>query len=66
MADKKDTHIIVAGGGPAGLAAACLLSRDGLEVTCVTGDPARQQPDPRTVALMQPALHMHQTAHRLP
>lgn len=58
MADKSQYHIIVAGGGPAGLAAACLLAKEGLKVTCVTGDPARRQPDPRTVALMQPTIRL--------
>lgn len=58
MADKSQYHIIVAGGGPAGLAAACLLAKDGLRVTCITGEPTRKQPDPRTVALMQPAIRL--------
>ena len=58
MADKSQHHIIIAGGGPAGLAATCLLAKQGLKVTCATGVPARQQSDPRTIALMQPALRL--------
>ena len=52
-----DHDVIVAGAGPAGLAAACLLALDGANVALV----ARQQgdaSDPRTVALMQPSIRM--------
>jgi 2-octaprenyl-6-methoxyphenol hydroxylase len=58
MANKSQYHIIVAGAGPAGLAAACLLAKDDLRVTCIAGEPARRLPDPRTVALMQPAIRL--------
>ncbi len=49
--------VIVAGAGPAGLAAACLLAVDGRRVALV----AREQgdaSDPRTVALMQPSIRL--------
>ncbi len=52
-----DFDVIVAGAGPAGLAAACLLALDGRRVALV----ARQQgdaTDPRTVALMQPSIRL--------
>ena len=52
-----DVDVIVAGAGPAGLAAACLLALDGRRVALV----ARQQgdaTDPRTVALMQPSIRL--------
>jgi len=52
-----DFDVIVAGAGPAGLAAACLLALDGRRVALV----ARQQGDagdPRTVALMQPSIRL--------
>ncbi len=50
---------IVAGAGPAGLAAAALLARDGKRTALVTGKPSAE-PDPRTVALMLPAIRMLQ------
>jgi len=46
--------IIVAGGGPAGLAAACLLATGGRGVALIGSH--SQPDDPRTVALMQPSL----------
>ncbi len=52
MADCK---VIVAGAGPAGLAAAALLAREGVATTVVA--PARGE-DPRTVALMQPSIQL--------
>lgn len=53
----SDFDVIVAGAGPAGLAAACLMALDGRRVVLV----AREQgdnTDPRTVALMQPSIRM--------
>jgi 2-octaprenyl-6-methoxyphenol hydroxylase len=46
---------IVAGAGPAGLAAACLLAQAGFSTTCMAPD---RSDDPRTVALMAPSLRL--------
>lgn len=48
-------EVIVAGAGPAGLAAACLLAQGGYHVTCIAPE---SRPDPRTVALMAPSLRL--------
>lgn len=48
--------IVVAGAGPAGLVAACLAALGGAKVICLTGPSA--EPDPRTVAIMQPGLRL--------
>ncbi len=48
--------IIVAGGGPAGLAAACFLAKSGRRVALIGGPPRGD--DPRTVALMQPSIKL--------
>lgn len=50
-----DFKAIVVGGGPAGLACACLLAQDGVQTALVAPEAA---PDPRTVALMQPAIRL--------
>jgi 2-octaprenyl-6-methoxyphenol hydroxylase len=50
-----DFKAIIAGGGPAGLAAAALLARDGVS-TALVAPPAMD--DPRTVALMQPSIQL--------
>lgn len=53
----SEHDVIVAGAGPAGLAAACLLALDGRRVALA----AREQgdvTDPRTVALMQPSIRL--------
>ena len=52
MADYK---VIVAGAGPAGLAAAALLAKEGIATALVA--PAAVE-DPRTVALMQPSIQL--------
>ena len=52
MADYK---VIVAGAGPAGLAAAALLAKEGMATALVA--PAAAE-DPRTVALMQPSIQL--------
>lgn len=46
---------IISGAGPAGLAAACLLALDGVK-TAVIAPPTSD--DPRTTALMQPAMQL--------
>ncbi len=51
-----DFDIIVAGAGPAGLAACCLLALDGRRVALVSA--RSNAADPRTVALMAPAIRM--------
>ena len=51
-----DFDIIVAGAGPAGIAACCLLALDGRRVALVSA--RSNAADPRTVALMAPAIRM--------
>jgi 2-octaprenyl-6-methoxyphenol hydroxylase len=54
---NEEFDVIVAGGGPAGLVAACLVAARGKRTALVTGStPAGE--DPRTVALMQPAIRL--------
>lgn len=50
-------EIIVAGGGPAGLAAACLLAKGGRRLALI-GGAHPQKDDTRTVALMQPSIRL--------
>ncbi len=50
-----DYKVIVAGAGPAGLAAAALLAKEGIATALVA--PAAIE-DPRTVALMQPSIQL--------
>ena len=50
-----DYEVIVAGAGPAGLAAAALLAKEGVATAVVA--PAWAD-DPRTVALMQPSIQL--------
>lgn len=52
----RETEILVAGGGPAGLAAACLAAIAGRTVILVAPPADRQ--DPRTVALMAPSIRL--------
>lgn len=53
----SDFDVIVAGAGPAGLAAACLLALDGRRVALVAREHGDAK-DPRTVALMRPAIQL--------
>ena len=50
-----DYKVIVAGAGPAGLAAAALLAKEGVTTALVAPAPTD---DPRTVALMQPSIQL--------
>jgi 2-octaprenyl-6-methoxyphenol hydroxylase len=50
-----DFKAIIAGAGPAGLAAAALLAKDGVS-TALVAPPGMD--DPRTVALMQPSIQL--------
>jgi 2-octaprenyl-6-methoxyphenol hydroxylase len=50
-----DYKVIVAGAGPAGLAAAALLAKEGIATALVAPAPVE---DPRTVALMQPSIQL--------
>jgi 2-octaprenyl-6-methoxyphenol hydroxylase len=50
-----DFRVIVAGAGPAGLAAAALLAKDSIRAALVAPAPTD---DPRTVALMQPSIQL--------
>src|SRR5439155_18020538 len=55
MTDRFDA--IVVGGGPAGLAAACLLAEAGAKTALISGT-ANDTADPRTIALMLPSLRL--------
>lgn len=57
---EHDTDIVIAGAGPAGLAAACVLGAEGHRITLIDPDPpvtgeAEDGADLRTTALLQPA-----------
>lgn len=51
-----DFPVIISGAGPAGLAAAALLAQEGVKVAVIA--PTQTAPDPRTTALMQPAMQL--------
>ncbi|MFO1090001.1 MAG: FAD-dependent monooxygenase [Hyphomicrobiales bacterium] len=55
-AETIETTVAVVGGGPAGLAAACLAHAAAQEAVLVA--PASDDNDPRTVALMQPSIRL--------
>ncbi len=57
FANMNDYDVIIAGAGPAGLAAACLMAIDGRKVALVAREKGDAS-DPRTVALMQPSIRM--------
>lgn len=67
MQDGSDFDAVVAGAGPAGLAAACLLAQSGCRTACIAPDieivtgSQKIQPIRRTVALMQPAIRLLET-----
>ena len=50
--------VAVIGGGPAGLAAACLLAQAGLDVFCVDQAAASDAQDARTTALMRGSIRL--------
>jgi len=51
-----DFTAIISGGGPAGLAAAILLAQEGVKTALIS--PPNVGPDPRTTALMDPAIRL--------
>ena len=53
--NHRDVDVVVAGAGPAGLATACLIAEGGHRVLLLAS-PEPRQADPRTVALMLPAI----------
>ncbi|HMT14156.1 MAG TPA: FAD-dependent monooxygenase [Aestuariivirga sp.] len=57
MTQNTDFTAIVAGGGPAGLAAAILLATEGVRTALITPE---SRSDPRTIALMAPSIRLLQ------
>jgi 2-octaprenyl-6-methoxyphenol hydroxylase len=55
--NRRDVDVVVAGAGAVGLATACLIAAAGHHALLLA-PPERRKPDPRTVALMQPALQL--------
>ena len=55
--NRRDVDVVVAGAGAVGLATACLIAAAGHQALLLAA-PERRQPDPRTVALMQPAIQL--------
>jgi len=62
MSDLKEYDVVVVGGGPAGLSAACLLAEQNLSTAIVSPFYPKQAPqgkrDPRTIAMMQPSVRL--------
>ena len=59
---EKKFDVIVAGGGPAGLSAACLLNEQGVKTAIISPFFPKKAPkgfrDPRTIAMMQPSVRL--------
>src|SRR5262245_59651277 len=55
--NRRDVDVVVAGAGAVGLATACLIAAAGHHALLLAPPDARK-PDPRTVALMQPAMQL--------
>ncbi len=55
--NRRDVDVVVAGAGAVGLASACLIAAADHHALLLAA-PVRRQPDPRTVALMQPAIQL--------
>src|SRR5262245_7852504 len=55
--NRRDVDVVVAGAGTVGLATACLIAAAGHQVLLLA-PPDSLKPDPRTVALMQPAIRL--------
>src|SRR5262245_4395284 len=54
--NRRDVDVVVAGAGAVGLATACLIAAAGHQALLLA--PETRKPDPRTVALMQPAIRL--------
>jgi 2-octaprenyl-6-methoxyphenol hydroxylase len=55
VSEAIDAKVVVVGGGPAGLSAACLLAQEGVPTALVAPEP---RVDQRTTALMDPSIRM--------